>query len=272
MTVSRGTATAFALLAAGQAYAADPYIPPLSASPPGWIATVKGNVVVAPSYPGSDSYSFMGYPSISFSRSGAPQPFSTPDDGLSIGLPITPTFRAGPVVKFQGGRYDGENRELTGIKDVDWALEPGLFAEFWPIQDRLRTRVEVRRGIGGHDGFVGTLGADLVDRFGAWTVSAGPRLQIADSEYMNTYFGVSAADAARNLRVTQFKADAGVRSYGLAASATYQFNPAWATTVYAGYERLTDDASKSPITKAFGSADQLRFGASMSYSFSLPNF
>ncbi len=254
------------------ALAAEPYVPPSAAPPSGWVMTIKGNVVAAPRYPGSDELGFMGYPSVSFSRAGAPQTFSTPDDGLAIGFAVTPGVRVGPVFRFQGGRYDGDNRELRGIRDVDWAIEPGLFAEVWPIADVLRTRVEIRRGVGGHDGFVGTLGADLVDRFGAWTVSAGPRVHMADGEYMDTYFGVSAQDAALNARVAPYKADGGLRSLGVAASATYQFNPAWATTVYAGYDRLTQDAARSPITRAFGSPDQFKFGASMSYSFSLPNF
>ncbi len=265
------TVAAFGL---GNAALAADALPPAYAptAESGWIATVTGNVATSPKYPGSDEMGFMGYPSISFGRAGQARPFSTPDDGLSIGAALTPQIRAGLVGKFQGGRYDGDNRELTGIRDVDWAIEPGLFGEFWPVQDRIRTRIEIRRGFGGHEGFVGSIGADLVDRFGAWTVSAGPRVQLADSEYMNTYFGVTAADAAANGRVAQYKADGGLRSYGVAASATYRFNPSWATTVYAGYDRLADEAAKSPIVRSFGSPDQFRFGASMSYSFAVPNF
>ena len=36
----------------------------------GWIVTVKGNLRVGPSYPGSDEFSFIGYPSLSFRRAG----------------------------------------------------------------------------------------------------------------------------------------------------------------------------------------------------------
>lgn len=238
----------------------------------GWLMTVKGNFIASPSYPGSDKLGFIGFPSLSFSRVGQPVAFGTPDDGLSIGFNVAPSFRMGPVVRFQGGRYDGNNRELRGIRDVDWAVEPGLFAEFWPIGDRLRTRIELRRGVGGHEGFVATAGADLVERVGAWTLSAGPRVHLADGESNNTYFGVSARDAALSPFVVPFKAEGGLRSVGAAASVTYQFTPAWATTVHAGYDRLTQDAARSPITRQFGSADQFRFGASLSYTFEIPKF
>lgn len=256
----------------GHALAADTRANAPAASGSGWLMTVKGNFIASPAYPGSDKLGFIGYPSLSFSRVGEPVAFGTPDDGISIGFNVAPEFRMGPVIRFQGGRYDGDNRELRGIRDVNWAVEPGLFAEFWPIGDRLRTRLEVRHGVGGHQGFVATVGADLVERVGAWTFSAGPRVHLADSESNNTYFGVSARDAALNPFVVPFKAQGGLRSVGAAAAATYQVTPAWATTVYAGYDRLTQDAARSPITRAFGSPDQFKFGASLSYTFEVPKF
>lgn len=254
------------------AHAADPFSPASVETPSGWIVTFKGNVIAGPKYPGSDQISVIGFPSLSFRRAGTTPSFSTPDDGISIGIVETPVFRFGPVARFQGGRYDGDHRELRGIRDVDWTIEGGFFAEYWPIQDRLRTRVEVRRGFGGHEGFVATLAADLVSRFDQWTVAAGPRMNLGDSEFADTYFGVSAQDAAWNGQVTPFNANGGITSFGLAASATYQWNPAWATTVYAGYERLVGDAADSPIVRSFGSADQFKLGASFSYSFQTSGF
>ena len=46
----------------------------------------------------------------------------------------------------------------------------------------------------------------------------------------------------------------------------------WATTVYAGYDRLVGDAGDSPITRRLGSQDQFTVGARLSYSFAITPF
>ena len=48
-------------------------------------------------------------------------------DGVSLALYDSTYFRAGLAGRYRGGRYDGSDRQLTGLKDVDWALEPGVF-------------------------------------------------------------------------------------------------------------------------------------------------
>ena len=53
------------------------------------------------------------------------------------------------------------------------------------------------------------------------------------------------------------------------ASATYQWNDQWATTVRGAYDRLVGSAADSPITRNLGSRDQFTVGASASYSFQL---
>ncbi|WP_262269055.1 MipA/OmpV family protein [Microvirga yunnanensis] len=138
---------------------------PIQASS-GWIVTVKGNLRVGPSYPGSDEFSFIGYPSLSVRRAGTVERFSAPDDGLSFSFLEESAFRIGVVGRFVGGRYLQDNRELFGLEKIDWAVEPGVFVEYWPLEF-LRARAEIRRGFGGHEGFVADFGLDAVQRFGA---------------------------------------------------------------------------------------------------------
>ena len=94
----------------------------------------------------------------------------------------------------------------------------------------------------------------------------------AYKDYMRSYFGVTAQDAAWNRRVTAYNPNGGVKGYGAAAAASYKFNESWSTTVQAGYERLQGHAAKSPIVKSFGKRDQITLGASLSYSFSWKGF
>jgi len=228
--------------------------------------TLTANGQVGPRFPGSDEYTVVGFPSFSFRRVGEPRRFSTPDDGFSLPLYDTPQFRAGLAGRYRGGRYDGSDHELEGLKDVHWAVEPGLFVEYWPFEF-LRARAELRYGIGGYHGIVGDVGLDFVQRYGAITLSAGPRLALGGGEFTRTYFGVKPYEAALNGVVTPYRPSGGVTSVGVATAISYDWSPQWSSTASVSYARLVSDAADSPIVKSFGSENQLKFGLSLSYSF-----
>jgi outer membrane scaffolding protein for murein synthesis (MipA/OmpV family) len=233
----------------------------------GWVVTLRANAVGGPKFPGSSDTGFIAFPSGSIRSAGSPVRFSTPDDGPSLALYDTGFIRAGLTARYQTGRYTSDDRRLAGIRDAKWAIEPGAFVDIWAVPDTLRARFEIRRGFHGHEGVVGNFGLDLVQRFGQWTVSAGPRVYVADAEYMKSYFGVTGQDAAWNPRVRAYKPDGGLKGYGVAGAITYQINEAWAVTGHARYERLAKQAADSPIVKSFGKRDQISFGATLSYSF-----
>ncbi|WP_293862610.1 MipA/OmpV family protein [uncultured Alsobacter sp.] len=260
-----------ALVGSAGTYAADtaPRTAKVAEQPYGWLLTIKGNVVLSPNFPGAKSYGFIAYPSLSLRRAGTPDNYSAPDDGVSIALFGDSQWAIGFVGKYQSGRYRENDRRLYGIRDAKWALEPGLYGEFWALADTLRVRGEMRYGINGYNGLVGTLALDYVQRVGKFVISGGPRVQFAGSEYMDTYFGVTGVDALQNRNVTQYKADPGVKSVGVAAAATYRWNDQWSTTVRGGYDRLVGGAADSPIVRNLGSKDQFTLGASASYTFPL---
>jgi outer membrane scaffolding protein for murein synthesis (MipA/OmpV family) len=263
-----GLSAVFLAVGAGAALAADPsFLSPTPVSSSGWIVTVTGNAKVGPSYPGADDLSFIAFPSFSLRRPGEPKRFTTPDDGLSIPLYDTPSLRAGLTGRFRGGRYLESDRRLFGFEDVRWAVEPGVFLEFWPVQF-LRLRGEIRHGINGHDGFVADLAGDYVSRFDRFTWSIGPRLSLGDEEFTQTYFGIRPFEAAINGLVLPYSPSGGVTSAGVSTALTYDWSEQWSTTVSASYSHLVGDAADSPIVKRFGSEHQFSFGASLSYSFS----
>jgi outer membrane scaffolding protein for murein synthesis (MipA/OmpV family) len=263
-----GLSAVFLAVGAGAALAADPsFLSPTPVSSSGWIVTVTGNAKVGPSYPGADDLSFIAFPSFSLRRPGEPKRFTTPDDGLSIPLYDTPSLRAGLTGRFRGGRYLESDRRLFGFEDVRWAVEPGVFLEFWPVQS-LRLRGEIRHGINGHDGIVADLAGDYVSRFDRFTWSIGPRLSLGDEEFTQTYFGIRPFEAAINGLVLPYSPSGGVTSAGVSTALTYDWSEQWSTTVSASYSHLVGDAADSPIVKRFGSEHQFSFGASLSYSFS----
>ena len=121
----------------------------------------------------------------------------------------------------------------------------------------------IRRGFGGHEGWVAEAGADLVlpatDRL---TLRAGPRLLAADDTFMDTYF----ATGAGFLGTGAYDPDGGLVSAGVQLSARYDVTDAWAVTGTARYDQLLDDAAASPITQ---STDQTTLSLVVSRAFDL---
>jgi outer membrane protein len=129
----------------------------------------------------------------------------------------------------------------------------------------------LRRGFGGHEGLVGETGIDVVAPLRPdLTLSAGPRLTFAGEDYMDTYFGVTPAQAARS-GLPAYQADAGLKSVGVEGKLRYEFATDWAVTAKGGYFRLVGDAADSPIVE-LGDRNQFSAGLALSRRFSLDLF
>ncbi|GJD49396.1 hypothetical protein OPKNFCMD_2126 [Methylobacterium crusticola] len=240
------------------------------APPPTWIVTLSGNLQGLPQYPGAKDYTAVVYPGVDIRRADQPKRFSAPDDGFSLALYDSPYFRAGPTARVVPGRYYGDNRKaLFGFRDAMWAVEPGAFVEFWPIPV-LRARAELRHGVHGHHGLVGSVAVDYVQPIDRFVLSIGPRFNFGDSSFAQRYFGVQPYEAALNGFVTPFRPESYTTVGGLAAL-TYTFDAQWAVTGYASYNRIVGASADSPLVRGrFGTPDQFVFGTRIDYSFSMP--
>lgn len=233
-----------------------------------WIISLGAQGRLIPTYPGSNSYMLQPYPLIDFHRAGTRAKFSAPRDGLSVGLFESGSFRAGITGLLRTPRRESNDSDLIGLGNVDWTVELGGFAEFWPL-DWLRVRGELRQGIGGHEGLVADLTSDVVVPLSPqWTFSAGPRLSLATDQALDPYFSITPAQSAAS-GLPVYTASGGVYSYGAGAQLRYQFAPRWATIFYAEYQRLADGAADSPLVVQRGSADQLVIGLGASYDFEI---
>lgn len=219
----------------------------------------------SPKYEAADSYTVKPFPILAIGRFYLPVFGQVVDGEKKTGVFLFPSFG------FQGERKASDDSDLTGTKTVDWALELGVGAGFQT--DHFRAFAQVRQGINGHTGQVGELGFDgifyPVDRV---EVSVGPRASLGSDEYMDTYFGVTSAEAAASGgQLTAYNPSGGFKSVGLSSRVSYDWSDTTRLHLQAGYDRLIGDAADSPIVDA-GSKDQFNVGLGVSYKFSFDLF
>jgi MipA family protein len=221
-------------------------------------------VQVVPSYPGSDTLSVRPLFDIARARGEDLYEFEAPDESFGFALVRSGGFAAGPTAGFEGER-DAEDAG-TALPKVGFTVEVGGFAQY-TFSDSLRARLEVRKGIGGHKGLIGNLGVDYIARDGDdWLLSAGPRLTFADDRYHAAYFSVAPQDAAPS-GLPAYSAGGGLQAAGATVGYIRQLTPRWGLYSYAKYDRLVGDPADSPITRRFGSRDQLSGGLAVTYTF-----
>lgn len=242
---------------------------PAPTSGPGWVITVGGMANYGPEWDGAKTKEWSGLPTFSWRREGKPAEFSAPDEGLDYALIDTPTFQFGPVGALSNGRSYKDDSRLTGLHNYSTSVEAGVFMEYWLIQDFLRTRVELRHGLRSEDGFVMDLSADVVKRYGKFTLSAGPRLSFSDSDEMAKKYGFTAQEAAANggVGASAYNPDGGLESVGATVALRYAMTPDVTLIIYDRFDYLVGDAADSPIVKAYGSDNQNTVGVGLSYSF-----
>ncbi|WP_414832034.1 MipA/OmpV family protein [Afifella sp. YEN Y35] len=217
---------------------------------------------VQPAYEGADDYTVQPQPFVALHYLSLPvfgEFGGKPEQGLSV----SPSFR---VVR---ERDDSDYSKLRGIGDVDTAVELGGAVKYrW---NDLEAYLALRRGVTGHDGFVGETGVNLVTHpTNKLEITAGPRLSFADAEYLQTYLGITPEQAAAS-GLAVFDPDGGIKGVGASLEARYAFTENWSVVGQASYERLVGDAADSPITDV-GSENQFTAALGLTYKFGLDLF
>jgi len=219
-----------------------------------------------PQFIGADDYELAPLFDIDIARGTNEFAFEAPD--YSFGIPVVSTggFSFGPAANLASSRKDSDVGAPVG--KVKTTIEAGGFANV-QVSKSIHLHAELLKGLGGHDGLVGQIGADQVWRDGdRYVFSIGPRVLFSDSRYQRAYFGVDPV-AALATGLPTYRPSGGVHGAALASALSYQFNPRFGMFGYARYERLVGDAAKSPIVREFGSRTQLSGGAGLSYTFTM---
>jgi outer membrane protein len=262
--VAVGAATV--LLALPQARAQD------RAEPFGFAGTpwqVGGFVFVTPKFEGSKSYDVLGFPFVApagFGQGGSSAIDIRGVDDVRFRLIARDGFEAGPLAGYRFGRDQDDAARLAGLGDIDGGLVLGAYAGYrvgpWFLSASYHHQVTGDEDTGG-------LLRLAIDH--TWRLTPHAKLvtslgtAYASNQYMQTYFGVSAAQAAASLaHLPQFDPSAGFKDVSLGATATVELDPRWTLYLTGRYTRLIGDAADSPVIETengfFG-------GAGLSYKF-----
>lgn len=233
--------------------------------------TVGGVLVVKPKYEGSDEYETLGFPYIfPVFGDGAPGFFSRIDardlDDIRYRLIERDGFVAGPLVGYNLGRDEDDGDLLRGLGDVDGGVVAGGFVGYHlgPVL----FDVSLRNTFGDDGGYLIGLGAQiersLSDRV---QLTARVGANYADDEYMQNYFGVSAAQSANSVAgLAAFDAEAGFKDIFVELGLSADLDSHWSAMTKIRYSRLVGDAADSPVVE---NEDQFTALVGLSYKFDL---
>ena len=235
------------LLCAGAAFAQE--------DPRGARFSLGAGVIRAPLYPGSDRYEprFIPVVTVNFGRfffGGESGGTGLP--GAGVNLVRDQHWRAGVGLAIAGAfrkqREESDDPSLRGMGDIERVLRGLAFVgyerDWYGLYARLATEMTDK-----DQGTLVLMDALVRRRVNErLTVNIGPGVTWADSEYMMTFFGVSAEQAARST-LPQYRAQAGFYAVRFGAGGSYRIDRDWRVIVRASVARLEGDAAQSPITR-----------------------
>lgn len=208
-----------------------------------WKVTIGAGAVYMPEYEGSDKFEIKPVPLISATFADQVHLNTT---GISWDL-----FKwQGLTFSAQGGydlgRKEDDSKYLRGLGDIDpggvvggkLSYQIGFFEVYGSLN----------KIVGGSEGLTGTLGAKASYQWESLIFSADASATWADKKYMETYFGVTAAQSVKS-GLAQYEAKAGFKRVDLKASVTYMLTENWMVTGSGGAGLLIGDAKDSPIVK-----------------------
>jgi outer membrane scaffolding protein for murein synthesis (MipA/OmpV family) len=232
---------------------------------------IGGFVFVTPKFEGSKSYDVFGFPFVApagFGQDGSWVDIRGADD-VRFRLIQNQGFEAGALTGYRFGRDQNDAARLRGLGDIDGGLVLGAYAGYrvgpWFFSASYQHQVTGDEDTGG----LVRLAIDHTWRLDPHTklvTSLGTAY--ASSDYMQTYFGVSAAQAATSLAgLPQYNPSAGFKDVSLGATATIELDPRWTLYLTGRYTRLIGDAADSPVIET---ENAFFAGAGLSYKFNLP--
>lgn len=230
--------------------------PTLAAEPPqGTTLTLGGGVGVAPRYSGSDENRVSTALVLDYSmRNGF---FVSSTRGLGYGNSLG-NFDYSAALSYRNGRKDHNvdsdtmsdgSDHLRGMGNVKGSAL-GVVGLGYKLTNWLSAQLQAEvpfsqrdNGAALHFGIVSPLYHSPKN-----SVTLGLTSSWGTNDYMQTYYGVSAAQSAAS-GFRQYHAGSGIYACSLNLDWTHNFTESWSVVADAGYTQLAGDARNSPIVQ-----------------------
>lgn len=173
---------------------------------------------------------------------------------LQYGLRVTADF----------GRDESRSDALRGMGDIDPRPELGAFLNY-ALNKEITLTSSLRYGSGNdRNGMVIDLGAGYSTKLSPlWRLGFGASMTLANQDYMQSYFGVTAAQSASS-GYAAYRPGFGLRDVRANASVSYQITPSVSILTTVSVSSLQGDAKDSPLTRQATSVTGV---AAVSYEF-----
>ena len=218
---------------------------------PDWQVRLGAGLTFEPRYDGSDRYHILAGPSIDVRYRDLA--FASTGEGIGVNVLQGPNWRASISAVYDLGRREQDDLgHLHGLGNINPAPEMKLAGEYVVSKDfPLVFRGTVTRSFGGSNGWIADLGAymPLPGSSEKFFWFAGPSVSFADSTYMNSWFGVNAAQSAAS-GYRQYDASAGLKSAGFGITMIWFVDKHWFVTADGAIKRLLGSAANSPIVQS----------------------
>lgn len=226
-----------------------------SAQAEGLSFSFGGMAVIAPKYEGSKSYKAIGFPLViphsasdaETSSFGSRVRFKGLDD-IRFNLLGADGFEIGPVAGYRGGREQADGDLLGGLGDVDGGFVLGGYGAYTTNGFTFDASY-VDQLTGDDTGGQLKLGASTkLAVTEAVEVTAGIGATYSSNDYMDTFFGVSSAQAGTSTAgLTAYNPKAGFKDVNFSLSSDIAIAPKWTMKLGGKYSRLIGDAADSPV-------------------------
>lgn len=216
-----------------------------------WQIRVGIGATFEPRYTGADVYHTLVGPSLDIRYKDLA--FFSTGEGLGVNVFQGQNWRVSIAAVYDlGRRAHDDPPNLAGLGNINSAPEMKVAAEYVVSKDfPLVFRAAVTRSFGGANGYIADIGAYMPmpassERF-YWF--AGPSVSFADSNYMQSWFGVN-ADQAANSQYRRYDAHAGIVSAGFGVTFIWFITKNWFVTADGALKRMLGSAAESPITQS----------------------
>jgi len=219
---------------------------------------VGAGALYRPEYSGSDDYEVKPLPLVMLRYERAGYAIVVGGAGAVVDVARDPRLVFGPLLRYRPGRHDVSDPVVRKLPELDDAVEAGVRLAYGRDLGggRLVAGVDYLHDVSGvHHGQ--TLQASLsFERPLSPKVVLGARgaVTYADRDFMRSYYGVDGGAGPSGL--PGYAPDPGLQAGEAGLSLRWSLDPRWSVIGSAAYERLMDEAARSPIVRLRGSRNQ----------------